>query len=183
MQPTITDRSHGMKYRLIYLTILLSSFLTSSAVYADANDTREDGAHVRQEISQEFSVTEEQVSDLWGKNLGYGEIKHVYNMAEQMPGGITDENVNKILDLRQNQKMGWGNIRKELNLKKGIGENVADQNTTSETETPETEPNVKSEKSQKKENARLEKTERKGEKSHHYHDNHSHLSERGSKPG
>ena len=70
-------------------------------------------------LEKEFNVTEDQVNDLRGKGLGYGEISITYSLAQKMPGGLTDANVQKVLELRQDKKMGWGNVARELNLKLG----------------------------------------------------------------
>ncbi len=54
------------------------------------------------------------------KGLGYGEIAITLSLAEQIPGGINDANVNKILDQRLGEhKMGWGQIAKEDGVKLG----------------------------------------------------------------
>jgi hypothetical protein len=38
-----------------------------------------------------------------------------------MPGGITNENIQKVMDLRQSDtKSGWGNVAKQLNLNLGF---------------------------------------------------------------
>lgn len=74
---------------------------------------------VTQRLVTRFSVDDARINGLREENLGYGEIHHLLSLAEQMPGGITDENVNTILTMRQEQKMGWGNISKELGTKWG----------------------------------------------------------------
>ncbi|MDP3723992.1 MAG: hypothetical protein Q8R91_10965 [Candidatus Omnitrophota bacterium] len=69
---------------------------------------------VTQRLVQEFGVEERRIADLRKSHLGYGEIHHVLSLATQMPGGITDENVNEIMAMRQERKMGWGAIAHEL---------------------------------------------------------------------
>jgi hypothetical protein len=69
-------------------------------------------------IKKEFDVDEALISDLRAQKLGYGEITIALSLAERLPGGINDENIEKILSMRQGQPVeGWGNIARELGLK------------------------------------------------------------------
>lgn len=78
-------------------------------------------AAVINRLKNEFHVEESQINDLRSKEkLGYGEIGIALSLAQQMPGGITNENIQKVMDLRQGErKTGWGNVAKELNLNLG----------------------------------------------------------------
>jgi hypothetical protein len=70
-------------------------------------------------LENQFKVKEAEITSLRDKKLGYGEIAIVLAMAQKMPGGITDANVNQILSLRQGTPpKGWGEIAKELKLGK-----------------------------------------------------------------
>ncbi len=71
-----------------------------------------DSAVVQEKLATKFGVEESQIANLRDENLGYGEIDHTLTLAERLPGGITDENVNTILAMRQDQHMGWGQIAK-----------------------------------------------------------------------
>lgn len=86
----------------------------------DINDdasTAEGEAAVVGRIVSEFGVDEALVEDLRAKKLGYGEITLALSLAERLPGGITDENLDKVLDLRQGPPVqGWGNVAKSLEL-------------------------------------------------------------------
>lgn len=74
---------------------------------------------VVQRLENQFKVKETQITALRDKKLGYGEIAITLAMAQKMPGGITDANVNQILSLRQGMPpKGWGEIAKELKLGK-----------------------------------------------------------------
>lgn len=75
---------------------------------------------VVQRIESEFKVTDAQINDLRTKQkLGYGEISIVFAMAEKLPGGITDANVDRIMAMRNGPpKMGWGEISQKLGLGK-----------------------------------------------------------------
>lgn len=69
-------------------------------------------------IKTEFGVEEGLISDLRAQKLGYGEISIALSLAERLPGGITDENIDRILSMRQGPPVeGWGNIAKDLGLK------------------------------------------------------------------
>lgn len=75
---------------------------------------------VSQKLQDEFKVTAAQVQALRDRKMGYGEIGIAYSLAKQMPGGITDANMNKIMTMRQGPPtMGWGNIAKDLGTKLG----------------------------------------------------------------
>lgn len=79
---------------------------------------------VEERLEKEFSVSDARIDSLRKQNLGYGEIRRVLSMAKQMPGGINDENINKIMELRQGDgkhKEGWGNVARDLGLKKNEG--------------------------------------------------------------
>jgi hypothetical protein len=72
-------------------------------------------------LKQQFNVSDETISDLRNnKKMGYGEISIALSMAQQLEGGATPENVQKVIALRQgDKKTGWGNVAKQLNLKMG----------------------------------------------------------------
>lgn len=77
-----------------------------------ADDEPADSAVVQQKLAAKFGVEESQIASLRDESLGYGEIDHTLTLAERQPGGITDENVDNILAMRQDQHMGWGQIAK-----------------------------------------------------------------------
>jgi hypothetical protein len=66
-------------------------------------------------LSKEFYVTGDQIRAMLDKNLGYGEIATIYAFADKMPGGITDDNVSKVMSMRQGNA-GWGAIAGDLNV-------------------------------------------------------------------
>ncbi len=76
--------------------------------------TPEGTKRVTQKLATEFGVEEARITSLRDKGLGYGEAHHALSLSEHMPGGITDENVNTIMTMRQKQKMGWGEIAHAL---------------------------------------------------------------------
>jgi hypothetical protein len=62
-------------------------------------------------IEKEFGVTDTQIQDLRNQKMGYGEISIVFSLASKMAGGITDSNIQQIMQWRQGPpKMGWGEI-------------------------------------------------------------------------
>lgn len=70
---------------------------------------------VMDRLSKEFNVTAEQIKALRDKDVGYGEIAAIYAFADKLPGGATDDNVNKVMSMREGKK-GWGTIAKDLDL-------------------------------------------------------------------
>ncbi len=75
---------------------------------------------VTQKLEKEFKVTGAQVQALRDQKLGYGEIAIVFSLAQKMPGGITDANIQSVMTLRTGPPvMGWGEIAKKLGTKLG----------------------------------------------------------------
>lgn len=74
---------------------------------------------VTQKLAQQFDVEADQITDLRDAGLGYGEVSHTLRLADTLPGGITEENVSLILEMRQEEGMGWGVIAQELDVKLG----------------------------------------------------------------
>lgn len=75
---------------------------------------------VADKIKARFGVDDGRVLGLRLKNMGYGEIAIALGLAQDLPGGITDENLYKIITQRQGPPAaGWGKIAKDLGLKFG----------------------------------------------------------------
>ncbi len=86
----------------------------------DHEPTTPDGAaHVREKLATKFDVDAHVISKLRDRGLGYGEIDHALTLAERMPDGVTRENVKHVLELRQDQHMGWGQVAHELDTTLG----------------------------------------------------------------
>jgi len=83
-------------------------------VVEDASPVSSGQTQVVERLATAFHVEASQVEDLREQGLGYGEIHHVFALANQMPGGITQENVDAIMEMRQGEKMGWGHIAHEV---------------------------------------------------------------------
>lgn len=87
------------------------------------NDTaaKPDGEKaVVKRLTAEFKATDQQVQDLRGRNLSYGEAAIVLSLAQTLPGGVTDANLQKVLALRQGPPvMGWGQVARQLGTKLG----------------------------------------------------------------
>lgn len=91
----------------------------STTVEADDAAASQDKA---QSLKDKYKVSDDTINNLRDKKLGYGEVDTVLGLASQMPDGITDRNIQKVIELRQgdgSHKMGWGNVAKELGLKMG----------------------------------------------------------------
>lgn len=75
---------------------------------------------VTDKLMAEFKVDAARIQGLRDQKLGYGEVSIVLALAQGMPDGITDANVQKIMALRQGPPvMGWGKIAKEMGMKLG----------------------------------------------------------------
>ncbi|MDA8245107.1 MAG: hypothetical protein M0025_13425 [Elusimicrobia bacterium] len=71
-------------------------------------------------LTEEFKVDAARVQGLRDQKLGYGEVGIVLSLAQKLEGGITDANVQKIMDMRKGPPVqGWGEIAKQLGLKLG----------------------------------------------------------------
>ncbi len=87
------------------------------------NDTaaKPDGEKaVLRKIEAEFKVSDAQVQALRDRKLGYGEIAVVLSLAQKMPGGVIEVNVQKVLSMRQGPPVaGWGQVARQLGIKLG----------------------------------------------------------------
>ena len=91
----------------------------ASALDKDTNKP-EGEKMVVQRLEKEFNVDDTRINSLRNQKLGYGEIAIVLAMAERLPGGITDANINKIMSMRQGPPVeGWGKIAMKLGFKLG----------------------------------------------------------------
>lgn len=95
--------------------------LDTEVLTLDKDAGKQEGTEiVTKRLEKEFGVTASQVESLRDKKLGFGEITIAFSLAQKMPGGITDANINKILTMRQSRPVeGWGEIAKKLGVKLG----------------------------------------------------------------
>jgi hypothetical protein len=71
-------------------------------------------------LIEELKATEPQVKALRERKLDYGDIAVILALAQTMPGGVTDANVQKVLDMRQvSPAAGWGDVARMLGTKLG----------------------------------------------------------------
>ena len=103
------------------------------ALDADENETMEaaarldrdshkpgDAKRVEERLEKKFNVADARIDNLRKQGMGYGEIGITLSLASRMSGGINDQNVQKVVDLRQGQsgrKEGWGNVARDLDLR------------------------------------------------------------------
>jgi len=119
--------------------MLAGLFLLAAAIPALAQETPEDKQadkavmemeknaatpegqeRVANKIKTQFGVDDARVQAMKDSGLSNGEIQIALALAQGMPGGINDENVQKLTALRQGPpKAGWGKIAKDLGLKVG----------------------------------------------------------------
>jgi len=95
--------------------------LDSAAVELDKDAAQPLGEKaVAERIKTEFKVDDARVQGLRDQKLGYGGISIALGLAQELPGGITDANMEKVMALRQGPPVtGWGNVAKQLGLKLG----------------------------------------------------------------
>ncbi|HBL17064.1 MAG: hypothetical protein A2X36_16590 [Elusimicrobia bacterium GWA2_69_24] len=75
---------------------------------------------VGSKLMDQFKVDDARIQGLRGQKLGYGEVSIVLALAEKLPGGISDVNVDSIMALRKGPPvMGWGQIAKKQGVKLG----------------------------------------------------------------
>lgn len=125
-----------MKKIFMLLTALLFVFSVSAAKAAETKNEKrletkaseinrigsETGGEkaVTGRLEKEFGVDEARIKSLRDQKLGYGEVAITLSLARTLPGGITDENVNKIISMRQGPPVtGWGKVAQELGVKLG----------------------------------------------------------------
>jgi len=86
----------------------------------DRDASTPDGAErVREKLAAKFDVHESVIGKLRERGLGYGEIDHALTLASRGPDGLTRENVRHVVELRQDQRMGWGQIAREMDTTMG----------------------------------------------------------------
>jgi Sec-independent protein translocase protein TatA len=87
------------------------------------NDTaaKPDGEKaVVKRLVEELKASEQQIKALRDRKLDHGEIAVILSLAQTMPGGTTDANVQKVLDLRQGPPAaGWDDVAHMLGTKLG----------------------------------------------------------------
>ncbi|MDA8130008.1 MAG: hypothetical protein M0011_00740 [Elusimicrobia bacterium] len=95
--------------------------LDRSSAMLDEDAAKPEGEKaVAARLTEEFKVDAARVQGLRDQKLGYGEVGIVLSLAQKLEGGITDANVQKIMDMRKGPPvMGWGEIAKKLGLKLG----------------------------------------------------------------
>lgn len=79
--------------------------------------TRAGEAVVIDKIVKEFGVDASVVKDLRARRLGYGEITLALSLAERLPGGLTPENLDRVMEARLGPPVqGWGNVARSFDL-------------------------------------------------------------------
>jgi hypothetical protein len=73
-------------------------------------------AAVKARLSKTFNLPADRISQLLDRNPGYGELTVILAIAEKMAGGMTEENINRVLTLRQGHK-GWSEITRNVDVK------------------------------------------------------------------
>lgn len=75
---------------------------------------------IANKLKAQYGVDDARLRVMREAGLNHGEISLALALAQGMPGGINDENVQKVTALRLGPpKAGWGNVAKDLGLKLG----------------------------------------------------------------
>lgn len=103
-----------MKTALL-LGIVTMIFTTSSMAYV----VEEMNTDIKR-LEKKFNVDDARIDKLGRLGLNYRDVIIVLALAKQMQGGITDANVDTIVQMRMaannGKKRGWSNITQELGL-------------------------------------------------------------------
>jgi hypothetical protein len=68
----------------------------------------------------DLKASEQQVKALLDRKLDHGEVAVILSLAQTMPGGTTDANIQKVLDMRQGPPVaGWGDVAHLVGAKLG----------------------------------------------------------------
>ncbi len=86
-------------------------------INSDANLPQGDNVIAKQ-LTDSFNVKSDKVSSLLGKNMQYGDIAAILAFADKMPGGVTDANINQVVNMRS-KAAGWDQLAKSLNVNIG----------------------------------------------------------------
>jgi hypothetical protein len=70
---------------------------------------------VKKRLSDNYGLTLGKIDSLLGPNMQYGDLAAVLTFTKKMSGGKTDENINKVINLRQSG-LGWDQIAENLRL-------------------------------------------------------------------
>ena len=104
--------------RIVFASTDIEVTIEQEVIEINEEASAPDGeAVVIGKIEKEFDVDESVITSLRSQKLGYGEISIALSLAERLPGGITAENIDKIISMRQGPPVeGWGNIARDLEL-------------------------------------------------------------------
>jgi len=87
------------------------------------NDTaaKPDGEKaVVKRLVADLKATEPQVQALRDRKFSYGEVASILSLAQVLPGGVSDANMQKVAALRQGPPVrGWGEVAQQLGTKLG----------------------------------------------------------------
>lgn len=81
--------------------------------------TPEGVTKVTQRLADTYHVDAEVITDLREQQMGFGEINHALTLANQLPGGATQANIDQVMQLRKEEGMGWGQIAHEMDTTLG----------------------------------------------------------------
>ena len=73
---------------------------------------------IAEHLKEQFHIDENVIYALREKKIGYGDMTALLALAEQMPGGINDDNLNEIVDIRKGKwgDAGWESVAGYLGI-------------------------------------------------------------------
>lgn len=144
----------------------LTAGLAFCAAFASAAEAPlKDGQAIERadRLKAEYKVDDARIDGLRERKFVDSEIEKVLAIADKMPGGITDENVDAVAALRQGPPvMGWGQVAKKQGVTLGSVLGKGSEKAVKKSEKAEkTEKAARPEKAERPEKAaRPEKVER-----------------------
>jgi hypothetical protein len=122
-----------VKFGAIFVMTLLITGMAWAEVSKDEKNLRREAKRINdtaakpdgekavvKQLVVDLKANEQQVNALRDRKLDYGEIAAILSLARAIPGGTTDANIQKVLDLRQGPPAaGWGDVASKLGTKLG----------------------------------------------------------------
>ena len=71
-------------------------------------------ASLAEDLMAEFGVDQARLDGLSNAHLVGGEIRQALSIAREMPGGINDDNLSRLITMRREQHLGWGRIARDV---------------------------------------------------------------------
>jgi hypothetical protein len=84
-----------------------------SRISEDAKLPQGEGV-VAKQLANDFKVSSDRINLVLGSMMQYGDVAATLAFAEKMPGGITDQNVNKVMNTRS--RGAWTDVAQQFGI-------------------------------------------------------------------